>query len=384
MNIGPKKFMKTKSSTQNGRLCMVYDIGSSTTIAGFAGSCAPRCVMKNHMTGKRKTIPSQIIFESSKYIGEEENYLENIYQIEQIIKHGNIKNWDNYIEFLKIVEKNLSSDFKSHDCLFSESPMTSTEQTKNKAEILFEYFETPGLMFELDTSLCLLASGRTTGMILSSGGGITSSVPYYEGNCLSNSISKLNFGGDDITNYLSSILHERSYDNVSYSSNTMNNMKEQCCYTTLDFQKSINDAEISYQNEKSFELPDGTLITILTERFRPFEIMFNPSKINNRIPSIQDFIVSIIKKCKDEYQKDLLSNIVIAGGNTMSIGFPERLQQEIQQLNVESNVKVIAPHERKYSTWIGGSIITSWLNNDGIVTKEEYDETGVYKKNVKK
>ena len=40
-------------------------------------------------------------------------------------------------------------------------------------------------------------------------------------------------------------------------------------------------------------------------------------------------------------------------------------------------VKVIAPPERKYSVWIGGSILGSLSTfHDMWITKEEYDESG--------
>jgi actin beta/gamma 1 len=53
-------------------------------------------------------------------------------------------------------------------------------------------------------------------------------------------------------------------------------------------------------------------------------------------------------------------NVVMSGGTTMFPGIPERLSKELTSLAPSSmKIKVVAPPERKFSVWIGGSILSS-------------------------
>ena len=56
----------------------------------------------------------------------------------------------------------------------------------------------------------------------------------------------------------------------------------------------------------------------------------------------------------------------------------DRIQKEITALvpNI-MNIKILAPPERKYSVWIGGSILASLATFQSVwISKEEYDESG--------
>jgi actin len=65
-------------------------------------------------------------------------------------------------------------------------------------------------------------------------------------------------------------------------------------------------------------------------------------------------------KCDVDVRKDLYANMVMSGGTTMFSGIAERLNKEVVALAPSSmKIKVIAPPERKYSVWIGGSILSS-------------------------
>ena len=77
---------------------------------------------------------------------------------------------------------------------------------------------------------------------------------------------------------------------------------------------------------------------------------------------------------------DLFANIVLSGGSTMFPGIADRMQKEITALAPDSMVrmiKMIAPPERKYSVWIGGSVLASLSTFQSMwISKEEYDESG--------
>jgi actin beta/gamma 1 len=83
-------------------------------------------------------------------------------------------------------------------------------------------------------------------------------------------------------------------------------------------------------------------------------------------------------KCDVDIRKDLYGNIVLSGGTTMFPGIAERMQKEITNLAPPTmKIKIIAPPERKYSVWIGGSILASLSTFQQMwISKEEYDESG--------
>ena len=73
---------------------------------------------------------------------------------------------------------------------------------------------------------------------------------------------------------------------------------------------------------------------------------------------IADSTFQTIMKCDVDIRKDLYANIVLSGGTTMFPGISERMSKEITALAPASiKVKIVAPPERKYSVWIGGSIL---------------------------
>uniref|UniRef100_A0A8C9YMA9 Actin, alpha, cardiac muscle 2 n=1 Tax=Sander lucioperca TaxID=283035 RepID=A0A8C9YMA9_SANLU len=83
-------------------------------------------------------------------------------------------------------------------------------------------------------------------------------------------------------------------------------------------------------------------------------------------------------KCDIDIRKDLYANNVLSGGTTMYPGIADRMQKEITALAPSTmKIKIIAPPERKYSVWIGGSILASLSTFQQMwISKQEYDEAG--------
>lgn len=94
--------------------------------------------------------------------------------------------------------------------------------------------------------------------------------------------------------------------------------------------------------------------------FRAPEALFQPSLIGLESAGIHETTYNSIMKCDVDIRKDLYSNIVMSGGTTMYPGIADRMQKEITALAPSSmKIKIVAPPERKYSVWIGGSILAS-------------------------
>ena len=94
------------------------------------------------------------------------------------------------------------------------------------------------------------------------------------------------------------------------------------------------------------------------ERFRAPEILFNPEIIGLEYPGVHQIVVEAIHRTDMDLRKALYGNIVLSGGSTLTKGFGNRLLHEVQRLAVKDmRIKILAPPERIYTTWTGGSIL---------------------------
>jgi len=244
------------------------------------------------------------------------------------------------------------------------------------AEIMFESLKTPAMNSTIKEELSLYSSGRTTGIMIDSGEDSTNTVPIYEGNAIKNSVSQLNFGGKQITEYLLNTLNEKGFEFKTYAEREIvRDIKEKICYISLDFEDEIKKSKKCI---KKYELPDGEEINIGNERFICPELLFHPNLINLKCNGIHENCYNSIEKCNVDIRKEIYSNIAFSGGSTMFEGIYERFFAELVLL-APSNTKIkcIFPPERKYSVWIGGSIISSLSTSEKLfITKQEYEEFG--------
>eukprot|EP01083_Nonionella_stella_P080456 221129_1 len=384
---------------------IVIDNGSYSLKAGFGGADAPSVICKPVVgTPKYKGIiecgycrqmndgnldstvmPSDVINIITKYhlkdlyCGNETKTNSFMLHIIHSIEHGVITSWDNIELLWRHVFKQLRVQPEEHCILLTEQPFNEKKNKQKMAEIVFESFNAPSMQTINAQVSALFAMGRTTGIVLDIGHDITWSVPIYEGyiqhyNAL---LSSSQITGKAITKYLMKLLQQKGHP---LQAKSVTDIKEKLCYVSADFKKEIEICdENSTGMEREYVLPDGTNISLGSERFQCCEALFQPRLIQSEWLGVHQLLYDAIQLTEIEEKRDYYTNVVLSGGSTMFQGLDMRLKKELQRLAPASiRVQIANPISgRKLATWTGGSIISSISTfQDRWITKREYDKYG--------
>ncbi|KAG2388214.1 hypothetical protein C9374_001064 [Naegleria lovaniensis] len=359
---------------------VVIDNGSGFIKAGIAGYESPTTRFSN-IIGKAKDCSVLVgTVNREFYVGQSAQSKRGILQLSYTMEHGLIENydaWESVISHTYYSELKLAPE--EQPLLMTDAPLTPKTQREKMTEILMEKLEVPAFYLGIQGALGLMASGRLTGVCLDVGDGATNVVPMYDGQLLLNAVLRLNIAGRDVTGYLMKMLSEKDYNfHTTSEHEIIRNLKEQHCYVALDFQEELEKADESSSLDQNYELPDGTIVTVNSERFRAPEVLFYPQLIGMESSGIHEVLFESISRSPIDVRKTLYHNTVLTGGSTLMEGLEDRLTKEMTEMAPSSmDIRVVATPNRENLTWIGGSImatLSSFFNM--CITKDEYYEHG--------
>jgi actin-related protein len=375
---------------EDANQAVVMDCGSHMIKAGMAGSEVPRAnfhTLVGHRKGyTSRAVPGLCVVRDPIHdvlVGEEATMKRGLLQLKYPMERGMVVDWEAMERVWHHTFYNeLHVEPGEQPILLTEGPLTTKAHRERVAQIMFDTFGCPALYITMQAVLVLHAAARVTGCVLDSGDGGTHVVCVYEGYIVPHAIMRTDVGGRDITAYMARLLTERGYYfRTSAELEIVREIKE-----AVTFLKEAAFDELAHYTvpsdlvgiRRGYELPDGNLVDADDVCYRAPEAMFQPGLIGKEAVGVHELVFHSIMKCGIDVRKDLCRQVLLAGGNTMYSGIDQRLCNELAKLAPPHyRFVVIAPLERKFSAWIGGSVICNIAAyRDMWVTKAEYDEVG--------
>lgn len=325
-----------------------------------------------------------------------------------LIFPGYITNWE--------VQKNVYDYIFSNEfpVNFSDTKLIITEPLFNfpiiqeaMVEIFFEEYDCCALAkttapdlaaqeylntSEGDTPLCCV--------VIDLGYSFSHIVPFIKGKKVPEAIRRIDVGGKLLTNHLKEIVSYR-YLNVMDESYVINQMKEDACFVSQNFNSDMTTARKKISENKivqEYVLPDCTTIRrgylqppgtakkdddyqvlrLNNERFSVPEILFHPSDIGISQMGIAEATIDAINACPEETRPHLFANIIVVGGTARFKGLIERLQKEVRSMAPEwYDVSVSTSDDPLTHSWFGGKHLADDPEfEDMCITRQEYEEKG--------
>lgn len=289
-------------------------------------------------------------------------------------------------------------------------------------QLMFESYNTPGLFLSKSAVLATFMNAKATALVLDVGHAWSSAVAVLDGYVLHKCVQRSPMAGDrvtrDLLRYLTTsvdggeapVVHPRyECDRVVDSDGlvkvalrtfprTHPSFREYMIYDVVRDLKetvcSVSDVDYSdsaYEKVPSmpYQLPDGRVVQLGAQRFKSPELLFKPDLYDagavavdgssEKVRGMHELVYSAIQMADADLRRELWGSICLAGGTTMMPGFRERLERDLSNI-APSKVRITASTfsvERKFSAWIGGSILASLGTFQQMwVSKAEYDENG--------
>ncbi|KAK8854294.1 actin [Tritrichomonas musculus] len=366
--------------TEHEVLPVIIDNGSGTIKAGISGESEPQFHFSTTVGVAKYPVVLTADTHRDYYISNQDFAKAGVLNISYPIHHGIINDWDGIEKIWhQIIYKDLKVEPGEHPFFFVDSQNYTIEQREKIASIIFEKFNAPSIYFQSDATLNLLAAGRTSGLIVSSGEGITSITAIFEDYKIPQASQLNKMAGGTLTSYL---IKKLGSDNLSHHTSVpriiAQEIKETLCYAAEDYQAELQKAKSGDSIKQEYTYPDNQKLSLNELRFKVPEFFFHPHIWGCELKGIHQLIFESIMKSDLHVRKELYSNIILAGGNTMFPGFEKRLEKELSGLAPSGvNINVYAPPERKYAAWIGASFLSKFAQFPKmVITRNEFNEEG--------
>ncbi|NWX31925.1 ACL10 protein, partial [Notiomystis cincta] len=228
--------------------------------------------------------------------------------------------------------------------------------------------------------LSLCAHGRVTGLAVEAGAAVSSVTSVCGGQTLSKATRCLGVAGEHLSLHLQRLLLESPREPPvlqALTKKVLTRLKEQCCYVSLDYEGDLGQHE--FHHPARFQTPDGHWITLDKERFCCPEPLFRPELLHHNCPGLHQLAGQSLQTVPEHVRRHMLGNVVLSGGSSMFLGFPERMCLELNFLFQGSGVhiEVLANPWRSTAAWAGGSMAASLTSFQHTwMTKGEYQEHG--------
>ena len=310
---------------------IIIDVGSAYVKVGFAGTQKPLytfpCITG---TEKYQSVMADVSTRSI-YVGDDAMKMRGVLKIKHPIQRGTIQDWQDFYEILNHIIYNLLrlENLSFHPVLYIEAPFVQRETKEYIARVLFETHKAESVMMVPSPLLSIFSAGLTTGLVIESGDGGTWIVPIINGQIYNAAVQRLNLGGWDVNQNLMALMMRYGIMlSSSGSEEILKEIKEQNCYFVLDYQNPP-----AAQDNLQYTMPDGNVVGIPAEfLYQAPEVMFQPGMLGYNIMNIPQAIIYCLQMIDRSYWADLLTHIVISGGNASYSGFEERLKQELTYL----------------------------------------------------
>lgn len=324
--------------------------------------------------------------------GDEASAVRSALQVSYPMENGIIRNWEDMEHLWDYAfYERLQEDTTGKKILLTEPPMNPLKNRERMCEVMFEKYNFGGVYVAIQAVLALYAQGLSSGVVVDSGDGVTHIVPVYESVVLNHLTRRLDVAGRDVTRHLIDLLSRRGYAfNRTADFETVRQIKEKLSYVSYDLELDAKLARDTTTLVESYELPDGRVIRVGSERFEAPECLFQPSLVDVEQPGVGELLFNTIQAADLDIRSSLYRAIVLSGGSSMYPGLPSRLEKELKQLWLtrvlhndasrldKFKVRIEDPPRRRHMVFIGGAVLANIMaDKDHMwISKQEWEEQG--------
>ncbi len=434
---------------------LVLDSGSHSTRAGYAGEDTPKAHLPTSISYLPAPVPSSPLLPQSsasstntpsnktvkRYFSDSSIHVPRPFaEITNPwdLNEGIVRDFDEIGALYEyIFSSHLRVQTSDHPLLMTEPAWTPPSHRLKALECAFEKLCVPASYLLKGAVGAAFAGGKASALVIDLGHAMASVTPVYDGFVLKRGLQKQSFAGAALDGQLEMILRQGGTEITPHYSVTRRArgdipaslvQRPDLSRSFVDFEKRRVVEELKecvlqcYEGQfhedtanarppRSFEFPDGSIISFRADRFRVPESLFqtvsssndpHSGSLNPLNPtsqgqnqggsgggagsgggghiSIGGMVQAALSTTDLDIRSLLLQNVVLTGGTSLIPNLESRISAELANLYPGQRVRVYASGntvERKCAGWLGGSILGSLGTFHQLwISKGEYEEQG--------